>query len=71
MFKDREHFHPLPHWDKEESARFLSAALGVVFAALLAVCAVYLVLNIHDYYGCRLAARLSGAVSQRPARPRP
>lgn len=51
MFKHREHFHLLHRWDKEESARFLSAALGFVFTALLAVCAVYLVLNIHDYYG--------------------
>lgn len=48
MFRPREHFHSL-HWDKEESARLLSAALGLVFTVLLAVCAVYLVLNIHDY----------------------
>lgn len=33
-----------------KKARLLSAALGLVVTALLAVCAVYLVLNIHDYY---------------------
>lgn len=46
----RDHLHAL-HWDKEESARILSAVIGLLFTAVLALCAVYLVLNIHDYYG--------------------
>jgi hypothetical protein len=49
-FHFRDHFH-LPHWDEEESARIAAAALGLVFTCLLATCALYLVLNIHDYYG--------------------
>lgn len=48
--RDRLHLHQL-HWNKADSARFLSTALGLLFTAVLALCAVYMMLNIHDYPG--------------------